>query len=31
MKFKYANTNTIQFMWQGISLKSEGNNQEPMI
>ena len=26
MKFKQANTYTIQCMWQGISLKSERNN-----
>ena len=26
MKFKQANTNTIQCMWQGVSLKSETNN-----
>ena len=27
MKLKQANTYTIQCMWQGISLKSERNNQ----
>ena len=27
MNFKYANTYTIQCIWQGISLKSERNNQ----